>query len=73
MAYDELSDEQLAKQVSKVLGLNLESARRAIKSTDPDLGRAWAISLLERENQHEKVQARLTEHRESLRSVASGV
>lgn len=71
MAYEELSDEQLAKQVGQVLGLNIESARRAIASDDPDLGRPWAIAVLKRESEHEKVQARLTGHREALRSVAS--
>jgi hypothetical protein len=68
MAFEEHSDEQLAKQVSRVLDLNLESARRAIASDDPDLGRQWAIAVLKRESEHEKVQARLTGHREALRS-----
>jgi len=71
MAYEELSDEQLAKQVSQVLDLNLESARRAIASDDPDLGRLWAVAVLRRESEHEKVQARLTGHREALRNVAT--
>ena len=71
MAFEELSNEQLAKEVSQVLGLNLESVRRAIASDDPDLGRSWAVEVLKRESEHEKVQARLTGHREALRSVIS--
>jgi hypothetical protein len=70
--YHELTDEQLAEKVSAALDLGFDSALRAIRSEDPDLGRSWAVSLLRRENEHEAAQARLTKHREALRGVALG-
>jgi proline dehydrogenase len=70
--YENLSNPQLADKVSQTLGLALDSAIRAVESDDPDLGRSWAISILQRQNQHEETQARLTQHREALRSVALG-
>jgi hypothetical protein len=67
--YEHLSDEDLARTVSETIGLSYDSALRAIRSDDSDLGRSWAIMMLQRESRHEETQARLTHHLEALRSV----
>lgn len=69
MDYERWADEQLAAEVSERMGIEYETALRAVSSDDPDLGRGWAISILRRMASHEEAQARLTEHRRSLRSA----
>lgn len=70
MSYAEMSDEQLAQEVSRVIGLSLDSARRAVESSDAALGRSWAVSVLEREAEAHRANDRLTGHREALRLAA---
>lgn len=70
--YEDLTDEQLAAEVSQRMGIEYDTALRAVLSDDPDLGRDWARSILRRMASHQETQARLTEYRESLRSVAAG-
>lgn len=65
-----MSDEQLAHDLSRAIGLPIESARRAVKSKDPALGRSWAISVLESEAEVHRAYDRLTDHREALRIAA---
>lgn len=73
IVYEQLADEQLAEKLSLALGLSPESSLRAIRSSAPELGREWAISVLEQIDRFDKTQERLTRHRESLRSLALGV
>lgn len=72
MSFEEMSDEQLAQDLSRVIDLSIESARRAVKSSDPALGRSWAVSVLEREAEVHRANDRLTDHREALRTAARG-
>ncbi len=66
--YENLTDEQLAEAVSKAIGLKFESALRAIRSGDEDLGRNWATGILLREHRHEASTERLSHHLQALRS-----
>ena len=65
--YENLTDEQLAEAVSKTLGLRYNSALRAIRSGDEDLGRDWATGILQREHRHEASTERLSHHLQALR------
>lgn len=69
--YEDLTDEQLATEVSHELGLEYETALRAVVSDNPALGRDWARSILRRVTSLQETQARLTEYSERLRSVAA--
>jgi len=62
-----MSDERLAEEVARALGMSEESALRAVRSVDPDLGRSWAIGILRRESSHQAGQARLSEHLAGMR------
>ena len=66
--YENLTDEQLAEAVSKTIGLRYESALRAIRSGDEDLGRPWATGILRQERRHEDSTERLSHHLQALRS-----
>jgi hypothetical protein len=68
--YDELSNGDLARRVAAVLEMSPELALKAVESDDPELGRTWAISLLEARDLHEARQERITEHRENIRRLA---
>jgi hypothetical protein len=68
--YEELSNTDLASRVAAVLDMSPELALKAVESDDPELGRTWAISLLEARALHDARQERITEHRENIRRLA---
>jgi len=70
--YEQMNDEQLAEALRNALGIDRPTALRAVSSHDPDLGREWAIAILRRAESQQHNQARLSEYRRSLRSVAAG-
>jgi len=67
--FEQLNDEELAAKLSEELGVSTATALRAIHSEDPDLGRGYAIRLLEAHTQHRAGQEQLTTLRRNLRSV----
>lgn len=68
--YETLSNEELARRVASNLEMSPELALRAVESSDRDLGREWAISLLRARDLHRERQARITEHRRNIRRLA---
>jgi hypothetical protein len=69
MGLDQLSDDELASRLAAEIGLSRETALRAIRSEDPDLGRAYAIRLLAARDRHREQQQEITTHRRNLRSA----
>jgi hypothetical protein len=67
--FERLNDEELADSLAAELGVATATALRAIRSDDPDLGRGFAIRLLEAHTQHRAGQQQLTTLRRNLRSV----
>ena len=68
MDFEELTDEQLAEMLGQEIGLSPDTALRAVSSSDPDLGREYAIRLLSARDQHRSRQEQVTNHRRNLRS-----
>ena len=68
--YDELSNAELSSRVAALLDMSPELALKAVESDDPELGRAWAIAVLEARDRHDARQDRITEHRENIRRFA---
>jgi hypothetical protein len=67
MSLEQLSDDELATQLAEILGVGHPTALRAIQSDDPDLGRSYAVRLLQLRTQHEEGQDTLSSLRRSLR------
>jgi hypothetical protein len=65
-----LSDEQLAAVFADEVGVSAATAKRAVGSNDPDLGREYVIALLLARGSHREGQQRLTHQRRNLRSSA---
>jgi hypothetical protein len=73
MAYELKTSEELAHELEQRLCMPYQSALRAVESEDRDLGRSWAIKLLEGDSEYERRQSDITRHREGLRrAVAAG-
>jgi len=66
---EQLNDDALAAKLADELGVSTDTALRAIRSADPDLGRGYAIRLLEAHTQHRDGQEQLTNLRRNLRST----
>jgi hypothetical protein len=68
--YTALADDQMAQRLHDLIGLDLASALRAIQSDDPDLGRAWAIAILEARDRHSARKDQLETSRGRIREYA---
>jgi hypothetical protein len=68
--YSLVPDEELARLLTEATEMELDSALRAVQSKDPDLGRRWAIGILEARDRHLARQERLNEQRRRIREYA---
>jgi hypothetical protein len=68
--YSDTSDAKLAQGIVEATGLDEATALRAIESTDPTLGRAWAIAVLKSRDEQDDRMADLTQKRRRIRTYA---
>ena len=67
--FDRLNDEELASRLASEVGVSEKTARRAVASSDPDLGRSYALRVLRSRRRHRDGQEQLTTHRRNLRNI----
>jgi hypothetical protein len=67
--FQQMTDEELAAALAEEVGVELPTALRAVRSSDPDLGRPYAIRILEARTRHRDRQQQLTTHRRNLRNL----
>jgi hypothetical protein len=66
--YEDLSNEALAGELSKALGISTDEARKSLESKL--LGRDWAIRILNSESEYKSLQDSVTSKRAALRRAA---